>query len=636
MPLRPRTIGWKLFWALGVPGLCVAVLGAWEFSRRADVALLESTGTEAEALADFVSRAFAVIPEGGSGEPGTTHRAVDEALQSTSRMHPNVGPAWVAGADGNVRRARDPKSVGEPADRLVPPEDHVQVRRTLRADEASSCAGCHGDAQAVLGTVGASVGPTPLHTKIWSLFDMGLRGIVVLFVALLGLMAVALTVFVNRPLAKLSAVMRRAESGDFLVRAESDRQDELGELGQGFNRMLAKITEMKAEEIDAHRDMERVHAELSLKTALEESNAALERRVTEQSLLFDVARSLTSTIELPELFGRISRLVHDRLRIPRFSIMLLEEDRLVVKSAFPDKGLLGISFEKGQGACGRAARTLTAVYIPDLAQDETIYERRPGERVGNGSLLTVPMVHRGTLLGVLNYERPEQDAFPKEEIELLSAVADLAAIAAKNAVLHAQTVALSITDPLTGAANRRHLFTRLETELARAARFDTPLSLLMVDIDHFKILNDTRGHRAGDEVLKRVCDVLRSATRKVDLLARYGGEEFMLLLPGVKKEEALEVAEKLRRAVAEMLEDAAEEEPVGTVTVSIGVTTATAEADTIESAVDAADAALYASKRGGRNRVTGFEPGMELHPGRERGPYAARRRRTGELVKVGS
>ncbi len=621
---------------LGVPGLCVAILGAWELSRRADEALRQATQAEADALAEFVTRSFAVIPAEGSGEPGTTHRAVAEALASTARMHPNVGPLWIAGADGAVRWAREASQVGVKADALPAPEGHVQLRRELRADGAETCGACHSQKNAVLGTVGVSVGPTPLHSQIRGLFEVGLQGVVILFAVLLGLVGLALTVFVGRPLSRLSAAMKRAESGDFLVRAESTSHDELGQLGQGFNRMLAKITAMKADEIDTHREVERVTAELALKRALEESNTALQRRVTEQSLLVDVARSLTSTIELPELFGRISRLMYDRMAIPRFSIMLLEGEKLVVKSAFPDQKLLGIAFEKGQGACGRAARTLTAVYIPDLASDDTVYERRPGERVGHGSLLTVPMVHKGVLLGVLNYERPERNAFPEEEIELLAAVADLAAIASKNALLHEETVSLSITDALTGAANRRALFTRLETELARAVRFGTPLSLLMVDIDHFKHLNDMQGHRVGDEVLQQVCEVLRSATRKVDLLARYGGEEFMLLLPGVAKSEALEVAEKLRRGINDAPIEAGRSQPHGCVTVSIGVAVVKDDAETIEAAVDAADAALYASKRGGRNRVTGFEPGMELHPGRERGPYAARRRKTGELEKVGS
>ncbi|MGZ3460426.1 MAG: GGDEF domain-containing protein, partial [Archangium sp.] len=210
-------------------------------------------------------------------------------------------------------------------------------------------------------------------------------------------------------------------------------------------------------------------------------------------------------------------------------------------------------------------------------------------------------------------------SFAPEELELLTAVADQAATAVKNAMLHAEAVKLTMTDPLTGVPNRRHLFARLELEVARSLRFGTPVSVLMVDIDYFKRLNDAAGHRAGDEALRKVCDVLRARVRKVDTLARYGGEEFMLVLSNISKEDAYEVAEKLRRAVVEEPELAAPTQPGGHITVSIGVASFPTDATIQDTLVDCADAALYASKRAGRNSVTAYAPGMELHPGRERG-----------------
>ncbi|HEX8539156.1 MAG TPA: GGDEF domain-containing protein, partial [Cystobacter sp.] len=191
--------------------------------------------------------------------------------------------------------------------------------------------------------------------------------------------------------------------------------------------------------------------------------------------------------------------------------------------------------------------------------------------------------------------------------------------AVKNALLHTEAVRLTLTDPLTGVPNRRHLFSRLELEVARAQRFGTHVSILMVDIDHFKKLNDAAGHRAGDDALRKVCDVLRARVRKVDTLARYGGEEFMLVLSNVSKKDAHEVAEKLRRAVVEAPQLAAPTQPGGHITVSIGVATLPTDAAVQDNLVDCADAALYASKRGGRNCVTSYEPGMEVHPERERG-----------------
>ena len=154
----------------------------------------------------------------------------------------------------------------------------------------------------------------------------------------------------------------------------------------------------------------------------------------------------------------------------------------------------------------------------------------------------------------------------------------------------------------------------------------------MVDIDHFKKLNDAVGHRAGDSTLREVADLLKGQVRKLDTLARYGGEEFALVLPQVGKAEALEVAEKLRRAVADHVFAFGDVQPGGRVTLSVGLASLPGDAVTLEALVDAADSALYASKRGGRNVVTAYEPGMELHPGRERGLH--RTTSSGEVAAV--
>lgn len=448
--------------------------------------------------------------------------------------------------------------------------------------------------------------------------------------------------FLARPVRRMRRVMARAEQGDLVVRAESQGSDELALLGKSFNSMLARLTSMKAEEIDTHRDLAAAHQELQLKDQLEHRLQAL-------SLLYDVARSLTATLELPEVMQRITRLLIDRVEVPQFSIMLVHpspttsepqspapepEPRILrVASAHPPNvGTEGLSFHVGEGACGRAAAQLRAVYLPDITTAPELFLRRhfAGEQE-HGSLLAVPMVHKGSLLGVLNFQRPEAAAFSADELELLDALADIAAMAVKNALLYEETVRLSITDALTGMLNRRALFNRLDNELSRATRYTQPLSLLMIDIDHFKHLNDTQGHRAGDETLIAVADTLKRLVRKVDTLGRYGGEEFLLVLPQVGKEEALEVAEKLRRAIEEMRTVHASGQPGGRVTISVGVSSLPEDSMAQDRLIDAADAALYASKRGGRNKATAFTPGMEHHPGRERGPYASQRRKTGEI-----
>jgi diguanylate cyclase (GGDEF)-like protein len=147
-----------------------------------------------------------------------------------------------------------------------------------------------------------------------------------------------------------------------------------------------------------------------------------------------------------------------------------------------------------------------------------------------------------------------------------------------------------------------------------------------VDIDHFKQLNDAHGHRAGDEVLQRVAALIHGNVRKVDLLARYGGEEFMVLLPQVTKDEALVAAEKLRRLVAETPDEYGPGQPLGHVSISVGVANLPVDAAEQEALVDCADSALYAAKRAGRDKAIAYAAGMELHPGRQRGPHAERRK----------
>ena len=179
-----------------------------------------------------------------------------------------------------------------------------------------------------------------------------------------------------------------------------------------------------------------------------------------------------------------------------------------------------------------------------------------------------------------------------------------AALAISNARLHAQTVELSFTDPLTGMANRRSLFTRLEQELVRALRFGDALSLLMIDLDHFKDINDAHGHAAGDRMLHDVAEALRRTVRKVDLVARFGGEEFCVVLPRVARPEAIEVAEKLRRVIESEPFRALDQGPALRMTISIGVAAQGPNAADVSALLSRADEALYAAKRRGRNNVS--------------------------------
>jgi diguanylate cyclase (GGDEF)-like protein len=626
MALGPHTVGRKLLWSIALPGLIVALLGAGYLWREMRRSVQDAAHREALALAEFVASTF-TLPQADRAHP---HGAVAEVLGSDTRLLRSVAELRVLTPEGRIRWSRQRGEEGtthpERARLTAPrPETARTARQTTEVVRplvgGAECMGCHtGDSAQRLGVLQVRLSEPLLSRQLSAVFQVGLVA-TLLFGGLLTLAtAISFHFFLTRPLRRLTGIMRRAEEGDLLVRAETRGTDEIARLGAAFNQMLARLTSMKAEEIDTHRDLALTKEKLALKEKLEE-------RITELSLLFDIAHSLNSTLELPELLERITRLVVERLKIPNFSIMLLNAEGLLeVKSAWPQhRGSEGLTFAIGEGACGRAAQMLRAVYLPDVSDRSSIFARR--NLVGgtdHGSLLSVPMVHMDALLGVMNFQRPEVASFSPEELELLTAVADQAAMAVKNARLHLETVQLTMTDPLTGVANRRQLFQRLESEMARAERYDTPLSVLMVDVDHFKRLNDAAGHRVGDDALRKVSDVLRTRVRKVDTVARYGGEEFMILLPQTSKADAVEVGEKLRRAVLDTAALASPSQPTGHITISIGVASYPVDATEQDTLVDCVDAALYGSKRGGRNKVTPYEPGMEIHPGRERGPHASR------------
>src|ERR1700736_236212 len=162
---------------------------------------------------------------------------------------------------------------------------------------------------------------------------------------------------------------------------------------------------------------------------------------------------------------------------------------------------------------------------------------------------------------------------------------------------------MSITDPLTGLLNRRYLEERLTEELKRSRRHDYEMSFMMLDIDDFKIYNDRNGHQAGDLALEMTAQCLRSALRGADVASRYGGEELSILLPQTSLAEAVSIAERIRRRVERTRFPHGNSQPLGAVTLSIGVSCYDEEHETAEAIIEGADKALYDAKSKGKNRV---------------------------------
>ncbi len=622
-----RSLAKKLAVAIAVPCGLAALVGLTLLLDEARRAVREDTDEELAALAEQVATAFELA------EPGADpHRAVAAAMRADGQPMGHVRDLRILGRDGVVRWSRRVEERGTrhaEAERILRLEA-VPGREVIRPLGGMECASCHTKDAFLVGALELSIDEPKLVRDVSSLYRSALWGVLGLTALLALVLVVSIRTLFIQPLQRLKLLMRRAEQGDFLVRAQVDRDDELGELAGAFNTMLAKITDLNVAALETGREVDRMQEELRLKAELEkqaklieQTNQRLEARLTELTLLFDLTRSMNSTLELGELLKLVTEMVGVTLGFHEFAVLLVDEPagELVVSASwgFPeDAGVEGLRFKLTEGVSGEAARSGEVVLVADVSKEERFLWYR-GRLQRAGSFLAVPMIHKHKVVGLLNFSRPEVGAFSAEEVKLLKSVAGQAALAIANARLYQETVELSLTDPLTGVHNRRHLFARLEMEITRAQRFGNELSLVMIDVDHFKHYNDANGHSAGDEVLKAVAATLSTSVRKVDTVARFGGEEFSVVLPQIERAEAEAVAEKLRRAIAKTDFAHGDRQPGGRVTISVGFATFPTDAADLATLVDAADSALYASKRGGRNRVTAFEQGMETHPGRERG-----------------
>jgi diguanylate cyclase (GGDEF)-like protein len=216
--------------------------------------------------------------------------------------------------------------------------------------------------------------------------------------------------------------------------------------------------------------------------------------------------------------------------------------------------------------------------------------------------LCVPLVSQGDTLAVLHLRRATAESLSEDVQRLASALAEQLSLAVGNLRLQETLRSGSERDPLTDLYNRRHLEISLQRELARARRHGFPVSLIMLDVDHFKDFNDTNGHDAGDEVLRNVAHVLKRHTRAEDVACRYGGEEFLLVLSDCAVDDAYAKGEAIREAIAQ-LHVFARGLALPRITASLGIACYPEDGERMEDLIAAADAALYRAKSSGRNCI---------------------------------
>jgi diguanylate cyclase (GGDEF)-like protein/PAS domain S-box-containing protein len=339
--------------------------------------------------------------------------------------------------------------------------------------------------------------------------------------------------------------------------------------------------------------------------------AEREQRALAEALR-DTAALLTSTLEQDEVFDRILANIGNVIPHSAANIILIDSGYAITRVARKrgGRGEAGAwpGTETGASLFDHPhlkwmAETGQPLVLPDLLEAS---EWPGGEPRGGGSYLGAPIFAHEELVGFLNLESEQAGFFNAQSADRLQAFIHQSAAAIENARLYAALQQQALTDEVTRAYNRRGLAELGLREFDRAVRFHRALSAVMLDIDHFKRVNDTYGHLAGDQVLRILADRCRAAVREVDILGRYGGEEFLILLVENDLESAAQVAERLRWSV--------EQHPFETtagsiwITISLGVATRNERTPDLQGLIRQADLALYGAKLRGRNQ-TGFEEG---------------------------
>ncbi len=424
-----------------------------------------------------------------------------------------------------------------------------------------------------------------------------------------------------RPLNGLLETFQKVSAGDRSARARIEEKDrsQLVELCTASNQYLDLLDEKDEKLVKLEAQLQNLEDLKSHNQHLRKTNLELETRAVslkeqnqEFSALFQVTQSMVSSLDQRLLNERIMQALKESLNCTICVLYIFQpgSDKL---TAVKVQGLYGIDLksitvELGCGLAGNAALNQQLDYAPDLLQRE----EKPcygNEVVSVGSLLSVPMTIQNRLIGVINLHQNTVDAFSKTSQKIAQALANQAAIAIENARLYEKTKTLSATDELTGLSNRRQFQEYLLRELAQSRRHNNSFSILMIDIDHFKLYNDFHGHLKGDIVLKRVASLLVQNTRGVDLVARFGGEEFVLLLPKSGKRSSLAVADKLRIGIEkEYFSGAENSQPGQRLTISVGVAHFPTDSSDIYDLMNLADTALYEAKRQGRNKCITWNP----------------------------
>ncbi len=357
--------------------------------------------------------------------------------------------------------------------------------------------------------------------------------------------------------------------------------------------------------------------EHKLKLAIEEKSwfENLFKEKKDLDVVLELTYLMSSTLDPKKVLYFVVKKISEMINVTKCAMISIDvEDQryAYVVSTFEDPKITGIKIDlQKYPEIKKALFLKRPVIIKDALRDPLMKNVKDIiAPLGICSIAVLPVIFRDEVIGTLLLRTSKTGrTFTEREIRLCTAIANASANALYNAFLYDRVVRektllqrLAITDYLTGIYNIRYFYKRLEEEFSRAERYITPLSCMMFDIDHFKKINDTYGHRIGDIVLREFAQLVKSHTRKADIFARYGGEEFILLLPQTILKGAMDKAELIRKAVKKYQFMGLDEKD--SITASIGIACSPDEGiKTYDDLITFADNALFTAKNKGRDQI---------------------------------
>ncbi|HEX7556884.1 MAG TPA: diguanylate cyclase, partial [Leptolinea sp.] len=353
---------------------------------------------------------------------------------------------------------------------------------------------------------------------------------------------------------------------------------------------------------------EQIANQIALALAKNLSILNANERKKESENLREAAATLTSTLNLQEVMERILETAVEAIPSAQKGLLFLYDSQnhiftLRAQFGFKDPNVFTIRLNSHEGMAGKVASEKRAHLFHNVVKNRIVnFSQQKQDITGQGSWIVAPLLQHGKIFGVIELGAVEADAFSANDLKVLVSFADTVTAAIQNAQLHTEIQQIAITDALTGLFNRRGFIELGQREIQRTLRTSAPLSIMLIDVDFLKKINDEFGHAMGDKVLQEVANCCRNTFRQIDLISRYGGDEFVILLPETPLVHSREAAERLRKLIGK--QTITIQNSKIHLSISIGVAEFEKEVLTVTDFIELADKALYIAKRKGRNSIT--------------------------------